>query len=82
MLLTNDSKKQSTNLRFRINEYKNNVLYTELVGLRIQVAQLKRITRKQKDKVEDSFVCVTKEFRQLLSISALFLVMIIIDSFI
>jgi|SRR3989338_435763 len=61
MLLTNDSKKQSTNLRFRINEYKNNVLYTELVGLRIQVAQLKRITRKQKDKIEDSFVCITKD---------------------
>src|SRR3989344_3033310 len=61
MFLTNDSKKQGTNLRFRINEYKNNVLYTELIGLRIQVAQLKRITRKQKDKVEDSFVCVTKD---------------------
>ncbi len=61
MVLSNDPKKQSFNVSFRVNEYKDNALHTEFVGYALQVAQMKRLTRKQKNKIDDSFVCVTKD---------------------
>lgn len=61
MVLTGDPKKQSNNANFRINEYKDNSLRTELMSFGLQVAQVKRLTRKQKDKIEDSFLCLTKD---------------------
>ncbi len=61
MILTNDSKKQSNNVKFKITEYKNNMLNTEFVGCYLQKAQLKRVTRPGKLKVEDSNVYTTKD---------------------
>ena len=61
MVLTRDPKKQSNNITFKVTEFKNNALQTEILNLNMQTAQLKRTTRKDKTKIEDSFVVVTKD---------------------
>lgn len=61
MLLTNDAKKQSHNVMFKITEFKNGFLYAEFVGYNLQRAQLKRTTKPGKLKVEDSFAYATKD---------------------
>src|SRR3989344_5523445 len=61
MALTRDPKKQSNNITFKITEFKNNILNTEVVSISLQTAQLKRTTRKDKTKIEDSFVVDTKD---------------------
>ena len=61
MALTRDPKKQSNNVTFKITEFKNNVLHTELISISLQTAQLKRTTRKDKTKIEDSFIVDTKD---------------------
>ncbi len=61
MMLTKDPKKQSYNVKFKITEVKNNQALTELLSYSIQVAQLKRITKTGKNKVDDSFQYKTKD---------------------
>lgn len=61
MMLTRDSKKQNFNVKLKITEVKNNQANTELVGYSMQVAQLKRITKKGRNKVDDSFKYKTKD---------------------
>jgi len=61
MMLTRDPKRQNFNVKFRITEVKNNQALTELISYSMQVAQLKRITKKGKNKVEDSFIYKTKD---------------------
>ncbi|MBS3174912.1 hypothetical protein J4440_03465 [Candidatus Woesearchaeota archaeon] len=61
MFLTNDSKKQSNNVKFKIVEYKENNLFTEFISYELQKAQFKRLSRPGKEKVEDSFSYVTKD---------------------
>ena|SRR3989344_3214562 len=61
MMLTKDPRKQNFNVKFKITEAKNNQLHTELVAYSLQVAQLKRLTKKGKNKVEDSFSYNTKD---------------------
>lgn len=61
MMLTRDPKKQNFNLYFKIDEVKNNQASTKLVSYNIQVAQLKKITRKSKNKLDDSFVYKSKD---------------------
>lgn len=61
MMLTRDSKKQNFNVKFKISEVKNNQAYAELIGYSMQVAQLKRTTKKGKNKVDDSMGYKTKD---------------------
>ncbi len=61
MILTNDPKRQGHSIKFRITEAKNNVLYSEPIGCYLQTAQLKRMTRTGKNKVEDSFAYETND---------------------
>ena len=65
MSITRDPKKQSNNIKFRITEFKNNVLNTEVMNISMQTAQLKRTTRKDKIKIEDSFVVNTKDNKKV-----------------
>lgn len=59
MSLTRDMKKQNINIKFRIKEIKNSVGETELVGYSMIPAHIKRVTKRIKGKIEDSFVCGT-----------------------
>ncbi|HLC86438.1 MAG TPA: hypothetical protein VJG30_04080 [Candidatus Nanoarchaeia archaeon] len=61
MSLTGDPKRQNFNVKFKIREAKNNQLHADLVGYFLQVAQKKRLSKKNKDKLEDSFEYKTKD---------------------
>jgi small subunit ribosomal protein S3Ae len=61
MMLTKDPKKQNFNVYFKIVDTKNNQANTALIAYQIQSAQLKKITKKSKNKVDDSKVYTTKD---------------------
>ncbi len=60
-MLTRDPKKQNFNAYFQVKEIKNGQAFTILTGYQLQVAQLKRITRKGKNKLDDSFIYKSKD---------------------
>jgi len=61
MVLTNDVKKQNINVRFRVNEVKDNTGYTELISYEMIPAHVKRIVRRANDKLDDSFLAETQD---------------------
>lgn len=61
MSVTNDPKKQSSNAKFKIVDFKDNVLNTEFIGYSLQRAQIKRLARAGKDKIDDSYAYSTKD---------------------
>ena len=61
MAITNDIKKQSVRVVFKITEIKENKALTEIIGYEIIDAYLKRITKRAKSKVEDSYDVITKD---------------------
>ena len=60
-LLTNDSRKQNAELAFKIINSDGKTANTELLGYKILNAYIKRVIRKGKEKVDDSFVCESKD---------------------
>lgn len=56
----NDPRKQHLRLTFRINEVKADQAHTELLGYEIVQAQIKRMSRKGSEKIDDSFVAEAK----------------------
>ncbi len=65
MMLVRDPKRQNFNVYFRINDVKNNQAFTQLFMYHIQVAQLKRITKKAKNKLDDSLIYQTKDNKKV-----------------
>ena len=65
MNLVNDIKKQHVNVRFRVNEVKDNMGYTELVAYQIVPSHIKRIVRRNTEKLEDSLLIHTKDGKLL-----------------
>jgi len=65
MMLTRDPKKQNFNVMFEITSVKNNQAFSKLCAYNIQVAQLKRITKKGKNKLDDSFVYESKDEKKI-----------------
>jgi len=61
MALTNDMKGQNINITFRLKEVKNNRAYAEVVGYKMIPTTIRRIVRRGKDKIDDSFVCKTSD---------------------
>ena len=61
MSVTDDPKKQSIEVSFKINDVKNDTLHTELIGYEILPVHVRRMSKKAKMKVEDSFSCVCKD---------------------
>ena len=66
MMLTKDPKKQNFNVYFEIYSVKNNQALTKLRSYSIQVAQLKRITKKGKNKLDDSFTYETNDGKKVI----------------
>jgi len=60
MLLTNDIRKQSTIIKFKINEIKNQCAHTVTLGYEISPLALKKTVRRKKNKLTQSFVMQTK----------------------
>ena len=61
MNLTHDPKKQNMVVKFSVNEVKNGQANTMLIGYEIPPAHVKRLTKRSKAKVEDSFEYVTSD---------------------
>ena len=59
--LTGDYRKQSLNLSFVVNEVKDGQASTELYKYGMFTSHLKRLVRKSKNKVDDSFIGETKD---------------------
>ncbi|HIH14894.1 MAG: 30S ribosomal protein S3Ae [archaeon GW2011_AR17] len=54
-------KKQSMEVRFKITEVQGNTCSTELVSMEILPPHVKRIVKRAKKRVDDSFVVTTKD---------------------
>lgn len=61
MTLIGDPKKQNSKLIFRITEVKENKASTELISYVMLQTFVRRLNRKDVNKIEDSFVCETKD---------------------
>lgn len=61
MTITKDMKKQSFSVKFRTTEVKGNDVHTELIRYEMGNVHVKRVVKKGKDKVDDSFVVQTKD---------------------
>ena len=61
MKVTSNMKNQNVNVTFIINETRDNKGYTELVSYVFVPSSIKRLVRRGKSRVDDSFVCRTKD---------------------
>lgn len=59
--ISGDPQKQNINLRFRITKFEGNAFQTEVLGLELQSASLKRFVRRGRTKIEDSFLVKSKD---------------------
>lgn len=60
--ITNDLRSQNINIKFRINEIKTNTeVITEAIGYYMIPASLKRLIRRKRNKLDESFVVFTKD---------------------
>ncbi len=65
MNLTRDIKKQNTNIRFKIIGLIENKAQTEVIGYQIIPAFIKRIIRRGRNNLHDSFVCETSDGKRV-----------------
>ncbi|MBI5398612.1 hypothetical protein HZB03_04055 [Candidatus Woesearchaeota archaeon] len=61
MMLTGNIKTQNINVTFEVMNVQGANAYTEVKRFELQQASIKRRVRRRKDKLDDSFVCVTKD---------------------
>jgi len=59
--ITGDFKKQNTHLAFVVKDVKDNQASTELYRYYVSLSHLKRMVRKAKNKIDDSFIVDTKD---------------------
>lgn len=60
-MITGDMKKQNVITTFRVTEVKEGKGLTELVGYSLSLAYIKRLVRRKRDKIDDSFLAKTKD---------------------
>lgn len=61
MELTNDMKKQSVNVKFRINSINGQKAVANPVAIEVLPSAIKRQVRRKRTKIDDSFVCKTAD---------------------
>ncbi len=59
--VTNDMKNQNINIRFRVTSVKEGKGYSEVVDFRLIQSFVKRLVRRGRTKVDDSFIARTKD---------------------
>lgn len=59
--LTNDPRKQNIKINFKVSEIKEDKANTEIIAYSIIPAHIKRMTRRARDKIEDSFLIESKD---------------------
>src|SRR3989344_1116339 len=63
MVLTGNAKRQNTNVTFKVSKVQGDKAYTELIRYQVVPSSIKRMMRRNKTRVDDSFVCKTKDDR-------------------
>lgn len=61
MQLSGDIKKQGINIKFKIDKISGNQALAEIMGYELSSSYLKRLTRRTKGKLEDSFLAESKD---------------------
>lgn len=61
MAITREPKKQSVTLKFKVGDVTGSDAQTELVGYELSPVFVKRVVKKARDKIDDSFVVETKD---------------------
>lgn len=65
MSLTNSHRRQGTNVMFDITGQHEDKLTTDFIGLRIMPPVVRRMVRRGKEKISDSFICSTSDGRRI-----------------
>jgi small subunit ribosomal protein S3Ae len=65
MMLTGNMKLQNINVTFEVTNVQGANAYTEVKKFEIQPASIKRRVRRRKDKLDDSFICVTRDNKMI-----------------
>ena len=65
MVITNDMKKQNTIIHFRINEVRGDTAVTEITGYEIMPAAIKRLIRRDRERIDKSIILHTKDGKKL-----------------
>jgi len=65
MSLTKNPKKQGVNAKFIVTGQHEDKLTTDFLGLRIMPPVVRRMVRRGKDKIEDSFICTTSDGKKI-----------------
>ena len=60
-MITGDMKKQNVVTTFRVNEFKDNKGLSELIGYALSLAYIKRLVRRKRNKIDDSFLAKDKD---------------------
>ena len=61
MVVIGDPQKQNIHVKFKITRIDNGVAHTELLAYRLMPTAAKRLMRRNKDKIDDSFVLETSD---------------------
>ena len=61
MVLTNDPKKQHINIGFRMCSVEGEKVRTEVYSYNLMPSSLRRFIRRSRDRIDDSFICVTSD---------------------
>ena len=59
--LTNDMKKQNVKIHFKVHQIQDDKAYTEIVGMNMVEAFLKRVVKRARNRLDDSFEITTKD---------------------
>lgn len=63
MVVTNDMKKQHVNLTFEVVNVQGDKAFTEVIAYEVVPAFIKRMVRRAKDRIDDSFLCETSDHK-------------------
>ena len=61
MVVTNDMKKQNTNVTLEVTSVSADKAQTQLIGFEVVPSFIKRMVRAKKDRIDDSFLCETSD---------------------
>lgn len=61
MVLTGDPQKQTVNVSFKITGVKDNAAFCELIGYQVIPSAAKKLMRRQRSKIDDSFIVETAD---------------------
>ena len=61
MTLTNDMKQQNVNVRFQINSFDGDMVVANMISYEITPSSIRRLVRKEVERIDISFVAETKD---------------------